>query len=87
MAEPRPKNGPLQIHVSYSFDRLLESSAARPLAARGIMVLQAEDFKSGVVRKKFTILKALVPPFCNFEERKIGLSLIVGPRYDHSLND
>src|SRR5277367_371671 len=25
MAEPRTKSGPFQIHVSYSFDRLLES--------------------------------------------------------------
>src|SRR5436189_4386096 len=29
MAEPRPKGGPLQIHVSYSFDRLLESKLAQ----------------------------------------------------------
>src|ERR1700694_361365 len=29
MAEPRPKSGPLQIHVSYSFDRLLESKLAQ----------------------------------------------------------
>src|SRR6266581_4223843 len=29
MAEPHPKSGPLQIHVSYSFDRLLESKLAQ----------------------------------------------------------
>src|SRR5271154_6071277 len=29
MAEPRPKSGPLQIQVSYSFDRLLESKLAQ----------------------------------------------------------
>src|SRR6266700_3111227 len=29
MAEPRPKSGPLEIHVSYSFDRLLESKLAQ----------------------------------------------------------
>ncbi len=29
MAEPRPKSGPLQIHVAYSFDRLLESKLAQ----------------------------------------------------------
>jgi hypothetical protein len=29
MAEPRPKSGPLQIHVSHSFDRLLESKLAQ----------------------------------------------------------
>jgi hypothetical protein len=29
MAEPRPKSGSFQIHVSYSFDRLLESKLAQ----------------------------------------------------------
>src|SRR6267378_8346551 len=29
MAEPPPKSGPLQIHVSYSFDRLLEPKLAQ----------------------------------------------------------
>src|ERR1700736_2201021 len=29
MAEPRLKSGPWQIHVSYSFDRLLESKLAQ----------------------------------------------------------
>jgi len=29
MAEPRLKSGSWQIHVSYSFDRLLESKLAR----------------------------------------------------------
>lgn len=29
MAEPRTKSGPFQIHVSYSFDRLLESKLAQ----------------------------------------------------------
>jgi len=46
MAEPRPKSGPLQIYVSYSFDRLLEPKLAqaydilvpcreRPVGVRG----------------------------------------------------
>src|ERR1700675_4225870 len=29
MAEPRPKSGSFQIHVSYSFDRLLEPKLAQ----------------------------------------------------------
>jgi len=29
MAEPRQKSGPFQIHVSYSFDRLLEPKLAQ----------------------------------------------------------
>jgi hypothetical protein len=29
MAEPRQKRGSFQIHVSYSFDRLLESNLAQ----------------------------------------------------------
>src|SRR6266851_4375799 len=39
MAEPRPKSGPLQIHVSFSFDRLLESKLAQ-----AYQILLIEEF-------------------------------------------
>jgi hypothetical protein len=45
MAEPRPKSGPLQIHVSYSFDRLLESKLAQ---AYDILVPSRERPVGGV---------------------------------------
>src|SRR2546427_10171471 len=61
MAEPRPKGGPLQIHVSYSFDRLLESKLAqaydilvptreRPIGGR---VKEVDDEDGGDLRTGF----------------------------------
>src|SRR2546426_12249837 len=61
MAEPRPKGGPLQIHVSYSFDRLLESKLAqaydilvptreRPIGGR---VKEFDDEDGGDLRTGF----------------------------------
>src|SRR5207253_9856001 len=61
MAEPRPKSGPLQIHVSYSFDRLLESKLAqaydilvptreRPIGGR---VKEFDDEDGGDLRTGF----------------------------------
>src|ERR1700730_3946659 len=63
MAEPRPKSGPLQIHASYLFDRLLESKLAqaydilapwreRPVGGR-VKEFDNEDggdLRSGLVR-------------------------------------
>src|SRR5216684_2189112 len=48
MAEPRPKSGPLQIHVSYSFDRLLESKLAQ---AYDILVPSRERPVGGRVKE------------------------------------
>ena len=48
MAEPRPKSGPLQIHVAYSFDRLLESKLAQ---AYDILVPRRERPVGGRVKE------------------------------------
>src|ERR1700694_822281 len=48
MAEPRPKSGPLQIHASYSFDRLLESKLAQ---AYDILVPSRERPVGGRVKE------------------------------------
>src|SRR5229473_3667151 len=48
MAEPRPKSGPLQIHVAYSFDRLLESKLAQ---AYDILVPRRERPVGGQVKE------------------------------------
>src|SRR6266581_2624605 len=61
MAEPRPKNGPFQIHVSYSFDRLLEPKLAQayeilvPCRERpvGVRVKEFDDEDGGDLRKSF----------------------------------
>src|SRR5229473_7457872 len=61
MAEPGPKSGSFQIHVSYSFDRLLESKLAqaydilvpcreRPIGGR---VKEFEDEDGGDLRTGF----------------------------------
>src|SRR5205807_4323856 len=63
MAEPRPKSGSFQIHVSYSFDRLLEPKLAQaydilvPCRERPVGVRIKEfdneddgDLRTGLVR-------------------------------------
>jgi len=63
MAEPRPKSGSFQIHVSYSFDRLLEPKLAQaydilvPCRERPVGVRVKEfddedgsDLRTGLVR-------------------------------------
>src|SRR5882672_7950920 len=48
MAEPRPKSGSFQIHVSYSFDRLLEPKLAQ---AYDILVPRRERPVGGRVKE------------------------------------
>src|ERR1700674_454577 len=48
MAEPRPRSGPLQIQVAYSFDRLLESRLAQ---AYDILVPRRERPVGGRVKE------------------------------------
>src|SRR6202521_6329110 len=48
MAEPRPRSGPLQIQVAYSFDRLLESRLAQ---AYDILVPSRERPVGGRVKE------------------------------------
>src|ERR1700722_5296315 len=48
MAEPRPKNGSWQIHVTYSFDRLLESKLAQ---AYDILVPTREQPVGGCLKE------------------------------------
>ena len=58
MAEPRPKSGSFQIHVSYSFDRLLEPKLAQaydilvPCRERpvGVRVKEFDDEDGGDLR-------------------------------------
>src|SRR4029077_4635183 len=58
MAEPHPKSGSLQIHVSYSFDRLLEPKLAQaydilvPCRERpvGVHVKEFDDENGGHLR-------------------------------------
>src|SRR5271166_285151 len=59
MAEPRQKGGSFQIHVSYSFDRLLEAKLAQaydilvPCRERpvGVRVKEFDDEDGGDLRK------------------------------------
>ena len=61
MVEPRRKSGPFQIHVSYSFDRLLEPKLAQaydilvPCRERpvGVGVKEFDDENGGHLRKSF----------------------------------
>jgi hypothetical protein len=61
MAEPRRKSGHFQIHVAYSFDRLLEPKLAQayeilvPCRERpvGVRVKEVEDANGGDLRAGF----------------------------------
>ena len=48
MAEPRPRHGPLQVHVDYLFDRLHDSKLAQ---AYGILVPVRERPVGGSVKE------------------------------------
>jgi len=70
MAEPHRKSSPFRIHISYSFDRLLEPKLAQvydilvPCRERpvGVRVKEFDDEDGSNLRQSF--VRATTPPGC-----------------------